>query len=122
MLLHDAIKKHRRSRRRTKNWISDIVTAWAFALRDEMGRHWKVEVSGPFGLSCVAWITLTYRGKEKSVAFVHLSDKDVLGVRDWSKDSGEFAPGTIGDMNGLNFPTVRIPQDADIQWLRKWVK
>jgi hypothetical protein len=41
-----------------------------------------------------------------------------LGYRDYTTNTGEFKKNTIGALNGMNHPIVRVPDNADLDY---WV-
>ncbi len=40
-----------------------------------------------------------------------------LKLRDYTVDTHQFSPGTIGEMNGGNHPDVAIPENNTVAWL-----
>jgi hypothetical protein len=107
-------------------WIGRLVQPLADALTERTGR--TADVLGPFGLCCATSIHLYsdpelksparfLNGNCRSITFVPLDlDRGELGIRDYSRNTGEFRPGTIGEMNGMNHPTIPVPDDADLDW------
>lgn len=98
------------------------------------------EILGPFGLGCETSIHF-YKNKAKkakdnkeyhamwdadknfckSVTFRPLElKKGELVIVNYKKNTGEFKKGTIGEINGLNHPTLPMPKT--IQELRRFVK
>lgn len=89
-------------------------------------------IYGPFGIGCettVYWV----KDVEKEIT----TNGNVLGsltlitddfgwmIRDESKDSKHskhFKQGTIGELNGMNHPSIKITEKMDIGWLLKFVK
>ena len=59
----------------------------------------------------------------RSITFipVNLDGEEAIAVRDYRNDTREFNRNTIGEMNGMNHPTVHIPKGADVAWFRKWI-
>ena len=60
----------------------------------------------------------------RSITFTvgDLNSEEPLFVRDETKNTGQYQPNTLGEINGMNHPTVSIPEDADVAWFRKWVR
>lgn len=92
----------------------------------------QYEVSGPMGLSEV--VTVTFYPKEataddrltgkgcKSISLVTKMPQGGIGIRDYSKNTNTYAPGSLGYSSGLNHPTVQVPQDASVSWFAQYVK
>ena len=92
----------------------------------------QFEVSSPMGLSEA--VTLTFFPKDataedrvtgkgcKSLTICTKMPQGGIGVRDYSKDTKTYAPGSIGYSSGLNHPTVQVPQDASVSWFAQYVK
>lgn len=115
------------------SWIDTIVQPIADELAKEMP-GFEPHILSPFGLSAEVSIHFYRKGvpeKERwadgnnvrSITFIpgDLQTGEIL-IRNTSVDTGEFRPGTIGEMNGMNHPSVKIPEDADISWLMAWVR
>lgn len=84
---------------------------------------------GPFGLCCertVYWvkdIAQCITIEENILGSLTLiSDSDGWMIRDENKDTGEFKNGTIGELNGMNSPSIKIDETMNIKWLLKFVK
>jgi len=114
------------------SWIDTIVQPIADDLAKEFP-DFEPHILGPFGL-CTEVSIHFYRkgvpeekrwagGNVRSITFI-LGDlqKGEILIRNTSVDTGEFRPGTIGEMNGMNHPSVKIPEDADVSWLMTWVR
>ena len=79
----------------------------------------SVDVFGPYGLSGQSTITIakknvTQASKIKgadcrSITLVPTDDGIGVGVRDYSEDTREHAPGSLGFLSGLNHPVRPIP-------------
>ena len=116
------------------HFITDLVEPIARQMEELTG--WKAEVLGPFGICCEVSIHLHRPTRRKpkqpfarrncrSITFVPLDAKNGwrLGIRNSGVDTGDFKRGTIGEMNGMNHPTLEIPPDADVRWLvEHWLK
>ena len=63
------------------------------------------------------------KGEEgKSVTLVPM-EKGALGVRDYEKTTSKrFPKGSLEEIQGLNHPTVPIPEEADVRWLAQWLR
>lgn len=93
---------------------------------------YRMEILGPFGLPCNVSIHFYRKGVPeaelfgdndncKSINFAHGDDDDPVLIRDHSTNTGRFASGTIGDLNDMNHPLVKIPDDADLEWFLQWM-
>jgi hypothetical protein len=104
-------------------------------LAKEMLKHfpgYSYEVIGPHGLSAALEIVFFEKNateeermkgeKSKSITLITKMQGGGLGVRDFTKDSKQYAPGTPGYAAGLNYQSVKVPEDAAVSWLIKWVK
>jgi hypothetical protein len=91
----------------------------------------RFEVLGPFGICC-EWCIHFYReGIEEdkkfegdnclSISFLPGEGGD-LRVRDYNRNTGKFAKGTLGEVNGMNHPSIDIPGDMEIEELVKYVR
>lgn len=47
---------------------------------------------------------------------------DGYGLKDYSKNTGIFPKGSIGEMSGGNFETIEITKEMTIDWFVKFVK
>jgi len=113
-------------------WIDIIVRPIADELAKELP-DFEPHILGPFGICAEIPIHFYRKGvpeKEKwaggnvrSITFISgdLQKGEIL-IRDTSVDTGDFRPGTIGELNGMNHPPVKIPEDADVLWLLAWVR
>jgi len=114
------------------SWIDTIVQPIADELAKELP-DFEPHIFGPFGICAEVSIHFYRKGVSKkeiwaggnirSITFIlgSLQEGEIL-IRDTSVDTGDFRPGTIGEMNGMNHPSVKIPPDADISWLLSWVR
>lgn len=82
----------------------------------------KIEIYGPFGL-----------GNECSIYFNGKNDKilasatftrygDGYGIKDYSKNTGTYPKGSIGEMNGGNYNTIKITNKMTAEWFVKFMK
>ena len=93
----------------------------------------QFETLGPFGLKCETSIHFNKEnidhdkrfedGNCISLTFVpgDIENGELLIV-DHTKNTKRYPPGTLGEMNGMNYPGVKIPDDADAQWFIDWMK
>jgi len=86
--------------------------------------HYRI--SGPFGI-CSESPVFFYqdaegKGNYKYIFFLPLDlQKGELAIRDYSIDTKEFSKGTIGEINGMNHPSIDISKDTNIEDLLKYV-
>ena len=45
-----------------------------------------------------------------------------FSVVDYTVDMGGYKPGTIGFLNGMNYPSIPIPKDANLEWFRPLIR
>jgi len=118
------------------SWVDNLLQPIA----TELGKHlpdYRAEILGPFGICCETSIHFYKKGltKEelwrdehrrdgsiKSITFIpgDLSEGQI-SIRDEKTDTHRFSPGTIGALNGMNHPSINIPEDATIEWLLAYV-
>jgi len=114
-------------------WGDVLVKPIAEELVKQMpGYHY--ELLGPFGLSSEFAIHFYKNGvseKEqhegdncKSITFIpgDLQKKADLGIRNYDEDTGRYAKGTLGEINGMNHPTIELSPDMEIKDLLEYVK
>lgn len=114
------------------SWISEIVEPLAKELASRLGMEY--EILGPFGICSATSIHFFKKGSNhdeayslesgvKSLTFIPIDlTHGKLKVRDESIDTGEFKRDTIGDVNGMNHPSVDIPESVDLEWFIGWVR
>lgn len=90
------------------------------------------DILGPFGLSNETAIHFYRIGVDEKHKFegdncISITfrpgnlEKGELRLVDHKKNTGEFRKGTIGEMNGMNHPTIPLSPDTTIEELLKWV-
>lgn len=82
------------------------------------------EVYGPFGLGneCSIYFKSGDRKAKTLGGATFTRYGDGYGLKDYSKDTGRFPKGSIGEMNGGNFETIEITKEMTIDWFVKFVK
>jgi hypothetical protein len=90
------------------------------------------QVTGPVGMLDAITISLIpagasdedkVSGKGCKILTILTKTKDgKLCVRDYSKNSGAFLPGSAGFDSGLQYGTIPVPDDASIEFFSKLVK
>ena len=90
-------------------WYDYIAPAFADALKQE-GQHQSYRLSGPFGIKARITVELISDNEVKAVAELIPMNipKCVVGVTDYSSNSGKYPPGSVGHTHGLNFTDVEI--------------
>jgi len=108
-------------------WVSTIIHPIANELAQYM--HRTAEILGPFGLTCQVSVYFHKKGAadkfedSKSITFRPVDlDKGVIGVVNKQTDTRQYAKGTVGDINDMNHPTVKLGPNTTIKELLKWVK
>lgn len=90
------------------------------------------EILGPFGLSSETSIHFYRIGVDEKHKFdgdncISITfrpgnlEKGELRLVDHKKNTGEFREGTLGALNGMNYPTIPLSPDTTIEELLKWV-
>jgi hypothetical protein len=82
------------------------------------------EVYGPFGLNneCSIYFKSGDR-KTKTLASATFSRHgDGYGLKDYSKNSGHFPKGSIGELNGGNYKVIEITKEMTLDWFVKFSK
>jgi hypothetical protein len=97
-------------------WLTEICEPLAKALSRSIGR--KIEAVGPCGIGCT--VHFQYANEKLASEFgtfsIRLLDLETgdLKLVDYDHPINEYPSGTIGAMNGLNYPTVPIPRFEDL--------
>jgi len=104
------------------SWIDEIIKPIA----EEMIKHFpdrQYDILGPFGLTCETAIHFYLNGSDNIESCLSITfrpgdlDKGEIKIVDYSKNTMRYRENTLGEINGMNYPSVPIPKDADIQWL-----
>ena len=112
-------------------WSESLIKPIA----EELVKHFPdrcYDILGPFGLSSEIAIHFYRIGVDEKHMFdgdncISITfrpgdlDKGELRLVDHKTNTGEFRKGTIGDMNGMNYPTIPLSPDTTIEELLKWV-
>jgi len=118
-------------------WYEYIVEPIARDLEQLTGLVADGEVGPPMGLCCRVWISLwdpaalsmKYEDRIKNdprhlVIPVEPHDlhegSGILMIRDYDHRIGYYFPGTIGEMNGMNYDVVYVPDNATAEWFLEW--
>ena len=113
------------------NWATCLIKPIAEAMLPLLpGRYF--EILGPVGIGARVSIHFYRNGVKKedrwkdsnclSITFEPANlQKGELQAVDNLTDTNKYAIGTIGEINGLNHPSVKIPEDADVQWFMDWM-
>jgi len=113
------------------SWLDELVKPIAELLAPHFPNY-HYHILGPFGICSETAIhfyengidekTLWEGGHIKSITFVPLDlSKGKIAIRDYSVDTGKFPKNTIGEKNGMNHPNIDIPDNADAEWLLKYI-
>lgn len=104
-------------------------------IAEELIKHFpdrRYEILGPFGLSSETAIHFYRIGVDEKHKFdgdncISITfrpedlEKGELRLVNHKTNTGEFREGTIGEMNGMNHPTIPLSPDMTIEELLKWV-
>jgi hypothetical protein len=76
------------------------------------------QLSGPSGICARVWAIFFKDGKAVlSLAFTCDIGSGKVSVTDYSQNTGEYKPGTIGAINGMNHPEVSITPSMKVSEL-----
>lgn len=111
--------------RKPTSWIDGIVKPMAKELAKLMPGM-AFEIIGPTGIACDVLVMFYEEGKEngprKRINFSPIDlEQGKVAVHDYAKAPEDFATGHIGEMNGLNYPFIPIPEEATAEWLLQYV-
>jgi hypothetical protein len=114
-------------------WIDMIIKPIAEELTKELENVYY-DILGPFGISAETSIHFypdEFKNQDrkewnwdnvKSITFIPYDLKNgEIGIRDYTKNTGKFAKGTIGELNGLNHPTIELDTSMEIKDLLKFI-
>ena len=97
-------------------WINEIIIPIAEEMLKEMLDR-RYEILGPFGLTCETAIHFykidSTRENElddcKSITFRPTNlEEGKVSLVDYTKDTQRYSVGTMGEVNGMNYPTIPI--------------
>ena len=107
------------------SWIDEIIKPIAEEMLKQLpGRYY--DILGPFGLGSETaihfykeeargeldgCISITFRPNSLEVGDIKIV------VVDYKVSTGQYSPGSIGEMNGFNHPAVPVPEHDTIAWL-----
>ncbi len=105
------------------SWIDDLVEPIAKAMAEKMPKR-RYEVLGPFGVGATTSIHFYKIGIEESRQFdsdncksITFRPKDLgkgtLVLVDYTRELPGFTKGSIGEMSGLQYPTIPIKNTVD---------
>lgn len=80
----------------------------------------KVEVWGPQGICARYSIMITYRGRDYYLGVEFEDTEILLTIRRYDlPKKGEFGKNTIGEINGMDYPTTPVTKCYPAEWWRK---
>jgi len=114
------------------HWIDTLIKP----LANELIKFYPdrtFEILGPFGLCNETAIHFykkdapTDKQFERdnclSMTFIHGDlTKGEFMIRDYSIDTNQFSKSTIGELNGMNHPSIKIPLDATLEWFKQYIR
>jgi hypothetical protein len=120
------------------NWIEYFINPIAKAMEPWLPGY-DIEVRGPMGLGARVMIVVTPKGFTETMrvnrrvkierigcmVFEPSFPLDKVDLVNSTKNLNRYAKGTIGEIMGLNCPSVEIveiPLDADVRFFLKWLK
>lgn len=119
-----ATRKNQLERLKCPFWIDELLRPIAEHLLEQPEFADRTyDVLGPFGMGSRASIHLYKKGVPKELKFKDENCVSItfepgnlqageLRIVDYSRNLHEFAPGTIGELNGFNYPTVPMKRDT----------
>lgn len=113
----------------TKEFGNEYPTHWLDMIAKPLGEEIckaggfdKVSVEGPFGIGSRVRLSFFKNGEDNPSADICVepelsiksvnNENSILTKIDYSTNTGEFKPGTVGSMNGLNFGRIEIDNEA----------
>jgi hypothetical protein len=90
-------------------WKDIVIKPLIAALRRHLGC--PIAFSGPCGLKSRFYLHV---GDKGSIELVWMGPDLGIGRTDYSTDSGEYSPGSIGYWNGLNYPDFPLPETTTV--------
>ena len=118
-----------------ETWFARLVEPLAklmlVPLELRMGCKLTYEMLGPHGVTCAVSVHFYKVGVPEKQRFegdncVSITfrpgnlDIAELFIVDYTKNTGRYSPGTIGQINGMNYPGVPVKQDLD--FILKYVR
>jgi len=118
------------------SWLDHLVRPIANEL-EKVYPDYHAEILGPFGICSETAIHLYKKGLNreelwaeenreagsiKSITFIpgDLGEGEI-SIRNYEENTGTFRKGTIGELNGMNYPSIELPEEADIEWLKQYI-
>ena len=98
------------------SWIDELVKPIAEAMVKKMPDRYY-DILGPFGICSATSIHFYKSGVErskrldncKSITFRPADlENGKITIVDYSQDTGQFRKGTIGEINGMNYPEIPL--------------
>lgn len=103
------------------SWITCLIEPLARGMRKLLPGT-TCSILGPFGIGARTSIHFEKDGVvQHSITFEPGQLPD-LRVVDGRVNTGQYKEGTIGAMNGFNYRTVSVPENATIQWFLDWME
>lgn len=102
----------------TTEFIDTIIKPLAKKIQKEFPGY-KARVMGPFGLDVEVLIVLENGNKAETKSLTFIPGEDFqLRWKDFSKNLQRFRPGTLGEINGMNYATYPVPRVGRVSWLK----
>lgn len=109
----------RKRPRNTTEFIDKTIRPLAKKLQKEFPGY-KARVMGPFGLDVEVLIVLDNGNEDQSRSLTFTPGRDfALMLKDYSKNLQRFKPGTLGEINGMNYGTIPVPKKNRVSWLKE---
>ena len=101
------------------SWIDEIIKPIAELLVKRMkNRHY--EILGPFGMTCETSIHFYINGNKNQLEncrAINFRPVDLeigkIEIVDYDNNTNEYKKGTIGEVNGMNYRTIPMPDTID---------
>jgi hypothetical protein len=98
-------------------WKDIVIKPLIVALRRHL--HCPIAFSGPCGFKTRFYL---HAGDQGSIELVWMGPDLGIGRTDYSKDSGEYPPESIGFWNGLNYPDFPLPETTTVADLAAMIR
>jgi len=102
------------------SWIKCLIEPIAKGMKQKMPGL-SYSILGPFGIGARTSIHFNRNDEFQKMITFEPGRLPQLCVVDHTVNTKQYRPGTIGAMNGFNYRTVPVPENATIQWFIDWM-
>lgn len=115
---------------KSPSWINNIIVPLAKEIKNRLGKK-AYEIYGPFGCECETSIYFADKGKDGDIEITKVPTLSLTVRPHWIHDetysrtigfeltywtgneTNEYAKGTIGELNGLNYVFAPLPNSIE---------